>query len=110
MELLKKYHKVSIKRGVGKYRFISSVSRGELSKNLVSLFSNTEELKRIQATRKHIFVCVLYNIIAALSTVMCMISIIKADMLRLAQTGVMCGIVYIRTHAHKQNSHTLGGG
>jgi len=41
---------------------------------------------------------------------MCMISIIKADMLRLAQTGVMCGIVYIRTHAHKQNSHTLGGG
>ena len=47
MELLKKYHKVSIKRGVGKYSFISSVSRGELGKNLVSLFSNTEELKRI---------------------------------------------------------------
>ena len=50
MELLKKYHKVSIKRGVGKYRFISSVSKGELSKKLVSLFSNTEILKGIQPT------------------------------------------------------------
>ncbi len=32
---------------------------------------------------------------------MCMIVYNKADTLRLAQKGVMCGIVYIRTYARK---------
>ena len=48
MGLFKRFLTADIRRkGVGKKRFSIAVSRGELSKKLVSLFSNTAILKLI---------------------------------------------------------------